>query len=169
MAQVIESDVKAFRADFGGTVLAPGDAGYDQARSIWNGDIDKRPAVVARCATSADVAAAIRFARAQDLEIAIRGGGHSPSGACLVDGGLVIDLTQMNEVLVDPAARRAIVGGGASLAQLDAATQAHGLAVPAGTVSHTGVAGLTLGGGAGWLTARAGLSIDNLVSAEVVT
>lgn len=169
MAQVIDSDVNAFRASFTGTVMAPGHAGYDEARSIWNGNIDRRPGLIARCSSAAEVAAAIRFARAQDLEISVRGGGHGMAGLAVTEGGLMIDLSPMKEVRVDPVTRRAVAGGGAYLGNLDAATQAHGLAVPSGVVSHTGVAGLTLGGGAGWLTRKAGLTIDNLVSAEVVT
>jgi len=161
--------VGSFRERFGGDVLVPGDPGYDDARSVWNGDIDRRPAVIASCSTADQVAEAIRFARAEGLEIAVRGGGHSFAGFSVCDGGLMIHLGAMRDVTVDPTARRVRCGGGATWADVDAATQVHALAVPGGIVSHTGIAGLTLGGGVGWLTHRAGLSCDNLVSAEVVT
>ena len=169
MAQVISSDVEALRTAIAGQVWLPEDPGYDEARTVWNADIDRHPAVVVRCTSTSDVSAAVGFARRRDLEIAVRGGAHSTAGNCVVEGGLQLDLSGMRDVTVDPVARRALVGGGATLGDVDAAAQAHGLAVPAGAISHTGVGGLTLGGGMGWLTRRAGLSIDKLVSAEVVT
>jgi FAD/FMN-containing dehydrogenase len=167
---VIASDeVAAFRGSFGGEVLTPGDAGYDEARSVWNGEIDRRPAVIARCTTADHVVAAIAFARARNAELSVRGGGHNYAGRAVCDDGVMIDLSHMNTVTVDPAAKRAFAGGGATWADFDAATQAHGLAATGGVISHTGVAGLTLGGGMGWLTRKAGLSCDNLVGVEIVT
>jgi len=169
MTQAVSGDLGVLRGSMTGSVVGPEDPDFDTVRRVWNGDIDCRPAVIARCASTADVVAAIAYAREQGLEIAVRGGGHSMSGSSVVDDGLVVDLSSLDQVTVEPTAKRAKVGGGALLRDVDAATQAHGLAVPAGLVSHTGVAGLTLGGGMGWLTRMAGLAIDNLVSAEVVT
>ena len=169
MATTLESEIEAFRAGFGGTVLMPGDENYEGARSVWNGAIDRRPAVIARCSSADEVAAAIRFARERNLEISVRGGGHNYSGNAVCDDGLMIHLGGMNSVTVDPARRLVVCGGGATWAEVDAATQEHGLAVPGGFISHTGIGGLTLGGGIGWLTKLAGLSCDNLVGVVVVT
>lgn len=151
-----------------GSVFSPRDPEYDDARSIWNGQIDHRPAVIARCRSASDVSVALAFARAHSLEVSVRGGGHSYRGTSVCEGGVMIDLSAINVVSVAPSAKRARVGGGATIADLDAATQEHGLAVTGGVISDTGVGGLTLGGGMGWLTRTLGLAIDNLVSAEVV-
>lgn len=169
MTTTLHDEIGAFRARFSGHLFLPSDGEYDIARSVWNGAIDHKPAIVARCADAADVAAALEFGRSNELEISVRGGAHSFSGSAVADAGLVIDLSAINGVTVDPAARTARCGGGATWAQLDAATQQHGLAAPGGTISHTGVGGLTLGGGFGWLTGKAGLSSDNVLSAELVT
>ncbi len=169
MTAVAGQGLDGLRSRFSGRVITAADGDYNQARSVWNGAIDARPAVIARCAGAGDVAAAVGFAQDAGLEVSVRGGGHNFGGAAVGDGGLTIDLSTMCEVMVDPDARTARVGGGATLAQLDAATQAHGLATTGGTVSHTGIGGLTLGGGFGWLTHQFGLSCDNLLSAEVVT
>jgi FAD/FMN-containing dehydrogenase len=154
---------------FRGLVLTEGDAPYDEARRIWNGAIDRRPAVIARGLDHADVSAAIRYARERDLAIAVRGGGHGVAGAAMVDGGLVIDLSAMRGVHVDGSKRRAWVGGGALWGDVDTATQAQGMATVGGIVTHTGVGGLTLGGGLGWLMRTHGLAVDNLRSARVIT
>jgi FAD/FMN-containing dehydrogenase len=154
---------------FRGRLIGAGDADYDIARTVWNGVIDRRPRLIARCVGSADVVAALRYARDHDLEIAIRGGGHNVAGTAVCDDGIVIDLSAMRAVRVDPAERKAWVQGGALWGDVDRETQARGLAVTGGIVSHTGVAGLTLGGGVGWLMRKHGLTIDNLLAADVVT
>jgi len=154
---------------FGGELVCPGDPGYDEQRRVWNASIDRRPALVARCSGTADVSEAIRFARRTALPLAVRSGGHSFPGHSVCDDGVVADLRRMNEIQVDPEARTATVGAGTLLGELDRATQAHGLVVPAGIVTHTGVAGLTLGGGIGWVMRKYGLTIDQLLSVEMVT
>ncbi|HLT60776.1 MAG TPA: FAD-dependent oxidoreductase, partial [Microlunatus sp.] len=152
-----------------GVVLTPDSADYERARTVWNAMVDRRPRLIVRCANRDDVASAIRYGREQDLEIGIRCGGHSIVGHAVPEDGLVIDLTPMNQVTVDPAHRRAWVQGGTLLGALDLASTAHGLATTAGNVSHTGVGGLTLGGGMGWLARQHGLTCDNGISFEVVT
>jgi FAD/FMN-containing dehydrogenase len=164
-AQAIEE----LRSGLRGAVVEPGAPGYDDARRIWNAMIDRRPALIARCLGAADVMAAMRFARAHDLLVAVRGGGHNIAGNAVCDGGLMIDLSPMKSVRVDPAARRARVEPGATLGDVDRESQAFGLATPLGINSTTGLAGLALGGGFGWLSRVHGLTADNLVSADVVT
>jgi FAD/FMN-containing dehydrogenase len=154
--------------DFGGELIGPDDAIYDESRALYNAMIDKRPALISRPAGSDDVAAIVRFARERDLPIAVRGGGHNGAGLASVDDGVVIDLSRLKAISVDPSSGSVRVGGGSVWGEVDAATQEHGLAVPAGIISTTGVGGLTLGGGTGHLTRRHGLTIDNLLSAEVV-
>ena len=151
-----------------GEVVAGGDAGYDEARALYNAMIDKKPAAIVYCEDVAAVTAAVQYAREQNLRVAVRCGGHNGGGLGSVDDGLVIDLSRMDDVMVDPAAKMVRVGGGATLGKVDAAAGAHGLAVPAGIISTTGVGGLTLGGGIGHLARKGGLTIDNLVAAEVV-
>ena len=154
---------------FRGDVIAPDHNGYDEARAVWNGTVDRRPRLIARCSGTADVAAAVRFARDRDLEIAVRGGGHNVAGTAVCDDGIVIDLSAMRAVTVDPVERTAHVQGGALWGDVDHETQAHGLATTGGIVSHTGVGGVSLGGGIGWLMRKHGLTVDNLVEAELVT
>ena len=165
----MSQDVDELRASLTGDVLAEGDREYERARLCFNLLIDRRPAAIARCVDVADVATALVFGRARGLEIAIRGGGHNPAGHCAVDDGLVIDLSRMRRVRVDPERRSATSQGGATWLDFDAATQAHGLVTPGGVVGSTGVTGLALGGGIGHLTAQYGLTCDNLVAAELVT
>jgi FAD/FMN-containing dehydrogenase len=169
VATITPGEADGLQAAIGGKVSRPGEVGYDDAVNIWNHTIARRPAIVASCTSSRDVAEALAFARREGLEVSVRGGGHNYAGFALTDGGLMIDLTPMKAVTVDPETRRATCGGGTTWGELDAATQEHGLAVPGGFISHTGVAGLTLGGGLGWLSRLAGLSSDNVVGAEVVT
>jgi FAD/FMN-containing dehydrogenase len=152
-----------------GSVLVPNDPDYEEARQIWNAMIDRRPAAIVQCAQADDVSSVIRFARKNGLELSIRGAGHNIAGNALCDNGITVDFSRMKNVRVDAGKKRAYVEPGATLADLDGATQAHGLAVPVGINSTTGIAGLTLGGGFGWLTRKYGMTIDNLVSVDMVT
>jgi FAD/FMN-containing dehydrogenase len=157
------------RSRFRGALLRPGEEGYEEARRVWNGAIDRRPALIARCAGGDDVVAAVRFAGEHDLLVSVRGGGHAVAGHAVCDGGLMIDLSPMKAILVDPAGRTARAVGGVLLGELDRTTQRFGLAVPSGIVSHTGIGGLTLGGGLGHLMRKLGLTVDNLRAVELVT
>ncbi|MEU5156889.1 FAD-binding oxidoreductase [Glycomyces sp. NPDC021274] len=168
MGSISGTNLDRLRGDLRGPVVAPGDPGYDEARSIYNAMIDRRPAALAQCADVADVRATIAFAQDVGVELAVRGGGHSGPGLCLVDDGLTLDLSPMNWVRVDPTAGIAQVGGGAELGALDHAAHTFGLGIPSGIMSTTGVGGLTLGGGHGHLTRKYGLTIDSLTSADVV-
>src|ERR1700684_3263206 len=163
-----EAKILAFRAILRGGLIEPGDSSYDAARKVYNGMIDRRPRLIARCADVADVMSAVKFGRTHKLLVAIRGGGHNAGGLGVCDDGLVIDLSPMNYVRLDPKKGTVQVGGGALWRDVDHATHAFGLAVPAGIISTTGVAGLTLGGGIGYLTRRYGLTIDNLLAVEMV-
>jgi FAD/FMN-containing dehydrogenase len=169
MTTLKSTDLERLQNGFAGDLLLPSSDAYEGARKIWNAMVDKRPAIIARCAGVSDVVRAVGFARETGLELAVRGGGHNIAGSALADGGIVVDLSRMKSTKVDPQARRVTVEGGATLADLDAATQPHGLATPVGINSTTGVAGLTLGGGFGWLSRKYGMTIDSLESAEVVT
>ena len=168
MSAVTEQELASLEA-FSGEILRPGENGYDEARRGFNGLIDKRPALIARCRGEADIADAIAFARDAGLEISVRGGGHSVAGRCFTEGGLMIDLSLMKGIYVDPSTRIARVQPGVNWSELNRETQLHGLAVTGGLISTTGISGLTLGGGLGWLMAKFGLATDNLLSARVVT
>jgi FAD/FMN-containing dehydrogenase len=163
--ELVSVEIEGFR----GELIGADHTDYNMARAVWNGAIDRRPYRIARCIGTADVVAALCFARDHDLEIAIRGGGHNVAGTAVCEDGMVIDLSAMRAVRVDPGGRRAWVQGGALWGDVDLETQAHGLATTGGIVSHTGVAGLTLGGGVGWLMRKHGLTVDNLLAADVVT
>ncbi|MBD0348685.1 MAG: FAD-binding oxidoreductase [Thermoleophilia bacterium] len=169
MAVSLDDQLATAMEGFAGTVIRPADAGYDDARRIFNAMIDRRPAFIARCQGVADVAAAVNFARENELEVTIRGGGHSVAGSCLADGAVLIDLSAMKGIHVDPDRRTARAQGGVTWRELNRETQLHGLAVTGGIISTTGIAGLTLGGGLGWMMGKYGLAVDNLVSAQLVT
>ena len=160
---------QGLRGRFRGALLRPGEEGYDEARRVWNGAIDRRPALIARCAGADDVAVAVRFAREHDLLVSVRGGGHAVAGHAVVDGGVMIDLSLMKAVRVDPGARVARAAGGLLWRELDGATQPFGLATTGGVIGHTGIGGLTLGGGLGHLMRRHGLTVDNLLAVDLVT
>ena len=168
MTEVKDAGIAEFKAHFGGDVLLPDSAEYDGVRQIWNAMIDRRPALIARAKSPEDVVRAVKFARKHDLIVSVRGGGHNIAGNAVCDGGLMIDLSLMKHVKVDPSARQAEVEPGCTLADFDAAAQAHGLATPLGINSTTGVAGLTLGGGFGWLSRKYGMTVDNLLAVEMV-
>jgi len=169
VAKVDLATVEALDRELRGTILLPEAEGYDQVRRIWNGMIDRRPAVIVRCAGASDVISAVKFGREHDLLIAVRGGGHNVAGNAVCEGGLMIDLSEMRDVHAEPGPRRARAGGGATWGDFDAETQLFGLATTGGLISDTGIAGLTLGGGIGWLTRSLGLACDNLVTVDVVT
>jgi FAD/FMN-containing dehydrogenase len=162
-------DIRELRTSLRGPLLQPGDAGYDAARRVWNGAIDRKPALIARATGPADVITAVNFARANDLLVSVRGGGHNVTGNAVCDGGLMIDLSLMKGIRVDRARRTVAAQGGVTWGELDHETQAFGLATTGGQISTTGIAGLTLGGGLGWLMRKCGLVVDNLLSADVVT
>jgi hypothetical protein len=162
-------DIGELRARFRGALLRPGEEGYDEARRVWNGAIDRRPALIARCAGADDVVEAVRFARERELPLSVRGGGHAVAGHAVSDGGVMIDLSLMKAITVDPDARTARAAGGLLWAELDRATQRFGLATTGGIISHTGIGGLTLGGGLGHLMRKHGLTVDNLLAVELVT
>jgi FAD/FMN-containing dehydrogenase len=161
--------IERFQTAFRGKVIRPSDSGYETARKIWNSSIDKHPGIIARCSGVADVVAAVNFARENELLVAVRGGGHNVSGRALCDDGIVIDLSGMKGIHVDAKARIARVQGGATLGDVDRETHLFGLAVPAGVISKTGIGGLTLGGGVGWLVRKYGLTCDNVLSFDLVT
>src|SRR5437667_5392686 len=169
LARSSSLNLEGFRERFAGEVILPGDPDYDQARIVWNAIADRRPALVVRPTSVDDVISAIQFAGEEQLVVAVRGGAHSVAGFSTCDGGMVLDLSRMREVTVDTVNKRARAQGGAHLSQLDKAAQSHGLACPVGVVGHTGVAGLTLGGGMGRLQRKHGFTIDNLLSVELVT
>ncbi len=169
MTNLQQGTINTFKERFGGTVFEPADAGYDKARQIWNAMIDRRPALIAQCKSADDVVAAVNFARDESMLVSVKGGGHNIAGNAVCDDGVMIDLSQMKEVKIDVEKQRAYVEPGCTLADFDAAAQQHGLATPLGINSTTGVAGLTLGGGFGWLSRKFGMTVDNLISADVVT
>jgi FAD/FMN-containing dehydrogenase len=167
--EAIDAAVKKLKNSLHGPLLSPGEAGYDKARKVWNEMMDRRPAMIACCAGVADVIAAVRFARAHRVLVSVRGGGHNAPGNAVCQGGLMIDLAGMCSVRVDPVRRTARAEGGATRSDFDRKTQAFGLATTGGAISSTGIAGLTLGGGLGWLAGKYGLACDNLLSVDLIT
>jgi FAD/FMN-containing dehydrogenase len=167
--EIVSEQLEGLRTGFSGQVLEPTDDGFDAARRIHNGLIDRRPALIARCQSAADIGDAVRFAREHGLELSVRGGGHNVAGRAVIDGALMVDLSPMKGIYVDPARRTARAQGGVLWRELNRESAVHGLAVTGGAISHTGIAGLTLGGGLGWLMAKHGLAADNLLSVELVT
>jgi FAD/FMN-containing dehydrogenase len=166
---VDEAAIEKFRNSLRGVLIRPGDQGYDTVRKIFNAMIDRRPSLIARCAGLVDVIAGVNFARDHELVLAVRGGGHNVAGNAVCDGGIVVDLSLMKGIRVDPTRRTVRAEGGVTYGEFDLATQSHGLATTGGEVSTTGIAGLTLGGGFGWLMGKHGLACDNLLSVELVT
>jgi len=168
-ATVDLAQIEEFKTNFRGTVFLAGDHGYETARQIWNSIFNRKPAMIARCVGTSDIVNAVKFARKANMLLSVKGGGHNSAGTAACDDGLMIDLSLMRRVTVDEGNNIARADGGALLGDVDHETQLHGLAVSSGIVSHTGVGGLTLGGGFGWISRKHGLSVDNLISAEVVT
>jgi len=164
-----KATIEEFKASLRGELIQPNGEAYDAARKVWNGMFDRKPVIIVRCVSTSDVINAVNFARDKSLLISVRGGGHHVAGTAVCDDGMMIDLSLMRRVTVDKRNKTARVDGGALLGDVDCETQLHGLAVSAGIVSHTGVGGLALGGGFGWISRKYGLSVDNLISAEVVT
>jgi hypothetical protein len=169
ISEIAPASLGNLRAQFRGALLQPGEEGYDEARRIWNGAIDRRPALIARCAGADDVVTAVRFARERDLDVSIRGGGHAVAGHAVCDGGLMIDLSLMKAIRIDSEARTARAAGGVLWSEFDRATQQYALATTGGIISHTGIGGLTLGGGLGHLMRKHGLTVDNLLAVDLVT
>jgi len=169
MTQVADTNIEELASGFSGRVLRPGDAGYDDARAVFNGMIDRRPLVIAQPASTEDVQKAVKFGGQHDLLVSVKGGGHAPSGHAVADGGLMIDLSRLKAISVDPGKRTAVAEGGGCWGGRDAETQAHGLAITGGRVPSTGIGGLTLGSGSGWLERKLGYTVDNMLGAEVVT
>ena len=169
MSNIDHNLIEQLKNNIKGTVVLPQDSNYDEVRSIWNAMIDRKPAAIVQCASASDASSAFNFARENSIDFSIRGAGHNIAGNSLNDGGLLIDFSNMTNVRVDADKKRAYVEPGATLGDFDAAVQAHGLATPLGINSTTGIAGLTLGGGFGWLTRKYGMTIDNLISVDVIT